>query len=135
MNFFLDNCISCRYARALKILAEKQPYEIAHLTDMFDRSNVKDEEWISHLARDGDWVIISGDPRITRGKAEQLAWRESGLTCFFFVDGWSSKSFWNQAEDIVRWWPLIVTKAKEARRGESFMIPVKGKEFKPINLF
>lgn len=29
--------------------------------------------------------MISGDIRISRNRAEKAAWRESGLTAFFFV--------------------------------------------------
>lgn len=131
MRFFLDNCIAPVYAEVLKLLAEKQGYPIVHLREKFS-SDTKDEDWIRTLAVEEDWIIVSGDPRITRGKTEREAWRESRITAFFFGHGWSSRSYWNQAEDIVHWWPRIVLEAEKAPRGKGFLIPLKGKEFQVL---
>ena len=131
MRFFFDNCISPRFVRALKILAEVQNYELVHLSEKFSRDTL-DKEWIQTLAAEGDWVIVSGDPRITRNKGERKAWIESGLTAFFFGDKWASRSYWNQAEDIVRWWPAIVLEARRALQGRGYLIPLKAKEFRII---
>ena len=70
MRFFFDNCVSIIFVQALSILAQVQGYELVHLTDRF-AADTADEEWIRSLARDGDWVIISGDPRISRGQAQK----------------------------------------------------------------
>lgn len=134
MRFFFDNCISPRFVRALQVLAEVQNYELVHLSEKFPR-NTPDQDWIQTLAAEAtedDWVIISGDPRITRNKGERKAWIESGLTTFFFGDKWASRSYWNQAEDIVRWWPAIVLEAQRAPQGRGYLIPVKPKEFRVI---
>lgn len=131
MKFFLDNCIAPVFAKALNILAEKQGYPIVHLRDQFP-THTKDPEWIRALADEGDWVIVSGDPRISRGKAERQAWQESRLTAFFFGDGWASRKYWNQAEDLVHWWPKIVLEAEKAPKGKGFLIPFNGKEFKVL---
>ena len=131
MKFFLDNCIAPVFAKALNILAEKQGYPIVHLRDKFP-TQTKDPEWIRALADEGDWVIVSGDPRISRGKAERQAWQESRLTAFFFGDGWASRKYWNQAEDLVHWWPKIVLEAEKAPKGKGFLIPLNGKEFKVL---
>ena len=131
MRFFFDNCVSIKFVEALAILAQIQEYEIVHLTSKF-AADTKDEEWIRSLAKDGDWVIISGDPRISRGQAQRKAWQESGLTTFFFADGWASKGFWKQAESLVHWWPQIVLKARETTAGTGYLMPWNGKEFKQI---
>ena len=131
MRFFLDNCLSPRYARALRILAEVQGYDIRHLSEKFDRSS-PDVVWIPALAAEKDWVIVSGDPRISRNKAERKAWRESRLTAFFFEDKWSNRGYWTQAQDVVAWWPKIVLEARKAKPGAGYLIPVKAKEFKVI---
>jgi len=131
VKFFLDNCIAPVYAKVLNILAERQGYPIVHLRDKFPAST-KDPEWIRVLAEEREWIIVSGDPRISRGKAERQAWQESRLTAFFFGDGWASRSYWHQAEDIVRWWPRIVLEAAKAPQGKGFLIPLKGKEFQVI---
>ena len=131
MRFFFDNCVSLRFVEALRILAQIQEYELVHLAERF-APDTSDEEWIRGLADDGDWVIISGDPRISRGQAQRRAWQESDLTAFFFADGWASKGFWKQAESLVHWWPQIVLKAREAPPGTGFLMPWNGKDFKQI---
>lgn len=131
MRFFLDNCISPVHAKALRILAEVQEYEILHLSEKFAR-DTPDHEWIGELGREGDWVIVSGDPRITRGRAERAAWHESGLTAFFFGKGWASRSYWKLAADLVTWWPTIVLVARQSPPGSGFLLPLKGREPKLI---
>lgn len=131
MRFFLDNCISPRLASALRILAELQKNEIVHLQDKFPRDE-KDEVWIRTLAQEGDWLIVSGDPRITRGKQQREAWLESGLTAFFLGEGWSEKAIWKQASELFRWWPDIVLKAREARPGSGFILLAGAREMKEV---
>jgi predicted nuclease of predicted toxin-antitoxin system len=89
VKFFLDNCIAPVFAKVLNILAERQGHPIVHLRDKFP-PDTKDPEWIRALAEEGEWIIVSGDPRISREKAERQAWQESRLTAFFFGDGWTS---------------------------------------------
>ena len=131
MKIFFDNCISPVYARAMKILAEMQKYPIVHLREKFE-PDTPDTDWISILAREGDWIILSSDPRISRGKAEKAIWKESGLTSFFFSDGWQNKSFWKQVEDLVHWWPDVILEARRASPGTGYLIPVKSKSLTVI---
>lgn len=77
-------------------------------------------------------MIVSGDPRITRGRIEREAWRESGLTGFFFSGGWASKSFWKQAEHLISWWPRIVLTSREALPGTGYLVPLQGKTMRKI---
>ena len=132
MKFFIDASISSNLIKALKIIALSHgDYEIKHLTDRFER-NIKDEEWIQKLSTDGDWIIISADPRITKGKAEKRAWQESGLSAFFFSGGWASNNVWKQAEDLFRWWPKIFQKARECENGSGYCMPQNARDFKFI---
>ncbi len=131
MRFFLDNCISPVHARALRVLAEVQEYEIVHLSEKFAR-DTPDAEWLRTLGEEGDWVVVSGDVRITRGKAEKRAWHESGLTAFFFGKGWASRGHWKLAADLVGWWSTIVLTARTHPHGRGFLVPVRGKDLKRI---
>jgi hypothetical protein len=131
VKFFIDNCISRVQAQALGILGEVQKHDIHHLRDFFPE-DTKDVEWIRALGEDGDWVIVSGDPRISRSKAERAAWHESGLTAFFFADDFGTRGFWKQAEALVHWWPVIVLEASSCAAGSGYLVPVKSKALKPI---
>lgn len=76
-----------------------------------------DVEWIQTIGQQGDWVIISGDLRITRNRVERRVWIESGLTAFFFGDAWSRKEYWKKAADLIAWWPDITRTARAFPRG------------------
>ena len=121
MRFFFDNGLSPKFCEALRALAAVQGYEIVHLSEKFDR-DVDDLVWLPGLAQEGDWVVISADPRISRGKATKRAWHESGLTAFFFGDRFASRKFWVQASEVVRLWPQIVLKARECAPGTGFVL-------------
>ena len=106
-------------------------YTIVHLTEKF-KPTVADDDWLSELGKEADWFIVSGDPRIARGKAEREAWRESGLTAFFFGDGFGRINIYEQAVFLFRRWPDIIMKAKTSQKGVGYIVHIKGKELEPI---
>lgn len=112
-------------ARALQELAKSQGVEITHLSERFKR-NVPDVEWISSIGKEG-WIVVSGDTRISRNPVERAAWHEAGFTVFFLDDGWSSKSFWVQAAELIRWWPIIIQTSRSCAPGSGFRLPFQGK--------
>jgi hypothetical protein len=118
-------------AKGLKVLAEQQRWEIVHLSEKFAR-DTPDPIWIRTLGAEGGWVIVSADPRISRGTAERAAWQESRITAFFFGAGWTNQSFWGQAADTVRWWPKIVLEAQNCITGSGYLMQLKAKEFQKI---
>jgi hypothetical protein len=126
VKFFLDNCVSVAMARALRELAKAQSLEVVHLSDRFSR-DITDVEWIGAL-EPKEWVIVSGDSRISRNRAEKAAWHESGLTAFFLDDGWASRKFWVQAAELVRWWPVIVETARTCTPGSGFLLKFKASD-------
>ena len=86
MKFFLDNNISHRLAAALLVLenrVERGDWTVEHLRVRFEQQT-EDVTWLEALGHEGEWIVISGDIRISRNPAEKAAWRESGLTAFFF---------------------------------------------------
>jgi hypothetical protein len=131
VKFFFDNGIAPPYVDALKILAEIQGYQLTHLRERF-RPDTKDPDWIAELAAEREWVIISCDLRISRGKVEREAWHESGMTALFFGDTWANQQYWKQAESLVHWWPTIVLRARTAAPGDGFLVPLQGKDLKQI---
>jgi len=130
VRFFLDNCISPAIATAIKELASSQRVEVVHLADRFER-DTRDVEWISTIGRE-DWIVVSGDMRISRNPVERAAWAEAGFTVFFLDDGWASRNFWTQAAELVRWWPIITTTARSCKPGAGFRLPFKGTKPQPI---
>lgn len=131
MKFFFDNCVSKALCRAIAAIAESQGHEIVHLTRDFP-ADTPDTVWIPRIKDEG-YIIISGDPRITRNPANREAWHESGLTAFFLGEGFSSRRVWVQAEELMRWFPQIIDTVKACPPGSGFILPFKGSAMpKPI---
>lgn len=129
MNYFLDNTLPPRLARALNVLVEDASRSriedhVLHLTEKFP-PDTPDIDWINQLADAGDWVIIRGDVRIMRNAHERRAWQQSRLTAFFLKKGWSQQRFWLQAATLVRWWPDIMLQARKVAPGAGFLVPFK----------
>lgn len=122
MRFFLDNCLPIRLARALNTLDDDN--EVEHLQSLF-RPNTEDDVWIPRLAEERDWVIISGDVRITRKPHLREAWHRSRLTAFFLQKGWMTAKLWDQCWMLIRWWPSIIDQARLVKPGTGFLVPFK----------
>jgi hypothetical protein len=129
LKFFVDACISPKLARAIKALDDSD--EIVHLHDRFPQGTT-DARWLGELGRERDWVVVSADPRISRGSAERAAWKDAGLTAFFFASGFTNMKIWKQAETLVRCWPLMRAQARLAAPGSGFLVPIQGNKLKPI---
>jgi PIN like domain len=125
VNFFLDNCLSPRYAGSLHILSQRDGHRVIHLSEMFER-DVTDPTWIRALAESkDDWTIVSGDSRILRTPHLKAVWLASGLTAFFLDQGWMKVSYWDQVAALVRWWPKIIDQASLVERGAGFEVPFR----------
>lgn len=98
---------------------------------MFSR-DTPDIEWISKLGDEGDWIIVSGDLRISRNKAERKAWLESGLTAFFLAGGWGQQELWDTSWRLIKWWPFIRAQGRSIRSGAGFIVPVKGEKLEQL---
>lgn len=137
MKFFLDNNISHRLAAALLSLeyrVERENWTIKHLRDLFE-PQTEDIAWLEALGREGEWIVISGDIRISRNPTERAAWRESGLTAFFFASQYPEKNIWTQVTHFLHWWPEITREAREHREapeGSGYVIPMQGKKWRII---
>jgi hypothetical protein len=131
VRFFFDNCISSNYVDALRPLTTVQDVELRHLQQVYPEG-VPDIEWIRALQADGDWIIVSGDLRITRSRPERAAWMECGFTTFFCDEAWSRASLWPQFLELVRWWPDIVVTARRYPHGYGFKMQSKTTKMQQI---
>jgi len=125
VRFFLDNNLAPKLAKSLNALIEPE-HQVVHLKDRF-AANTPDETWMTQLASEPDWIIISGDIRISKNPHEVEAWRNAGHTTFFLKPGWTNDQFWIQAYKFVKCFPDIIAAAQRAKRGTFFMISTKGK--------
>jgi hypothetical protein len=123
--------MSRRVVEAVKVLDRDRAGDIVHLLERFDE-NTSDLEWISTLASEGGWVVISGDVRITRSPAERKAWLESGLIAFFLEKGWTNLDLWDLSWRFIKWWPGIVKMAERVRPPAAFGVPVSSSKLRQL---
>lgn len=125
MKFFFDNNLSPKLARGLDALVRPE-HEVVHLKAKFP-ADASDIFWMRSLAKEPDWVIVSGDLRIRRNPHEIKAWQEAGHTTFFLKKGWIDLTFWDQAWKFAKALPDLIATAERARKGSAFFLTTNGK--------
>ncbi len=115
MRFFFDRCVPIPIARMVRAIEEGQ-HEIRH-HDEDERFGPKttDTEWMTALATDTAplWIVISGDGRILRNKAERKVLEEVGLTFFCLDKPWPNTELYEYAWKFMKVWPKILAHAKK----------------------
>jgi hypothetical protein len=99
-------------------------HQVVPLCDKF-AVNVSDVEWITALSRDGTWVVISGDRRIRKNRAEYQAFRSSRLVGMFLAPGLAKAPVTRQAERLIALWPSMIAVASRVAGGAIFELPAK----------
>ena len=130
MKVLLDHNLSPAIAQALSALFYPQ-HEVVALRDKFS-PDTPDAQWIGALGREGRWVVISGDRRITRNKAEYRAFRDSNLIGFFLSKGLYKAKVIKQAERILALWERMETIAHNIQGGALFELPMRSQLIKQL---
>lgn len=130
MKVLFDHNLSPRIARALQALMG-DGYEIVALKDKFP-ANIKDVDLIAALSGEGGWVLISGDRRITRNRAEKTAFQSSKIIGMFLSPGLYKSPVMKQAERLIALWPTIETVSKNVSGGSMFELPVKSNKLSSL---
>ena len=131
MNLFLDNDLAPRHARAIDALEGEHGNTVVHLREKYP-ANTPDVDWMTALAKEGSWVVITADYRISKNPHELQAWKEAGLIVFFLRKSWLSIGFWDQAWQLIKQWPRIPSVASGARPGQGFLVPLRGTSFDTV---
>jgi len=119
-------------ARALRELF-KGEHEITYLAEKFAR-NVSDLDWITNLSKDGHWIVISGDRRITRNRAEYQAFRSSNLIGLFLSQGLNKAPVIKQMERVLALWPTILTISTTVQGGAMYELPMKSFKLRQLKI-
>lgn len=118
-------------ALALGLQAILPTHQICSLRQKFERSNVKDEEWIVALGNEGGWSVISADRRIARNPISRNAFLAAGLLGFFFSASLKRAPLRRQAAKLLTIWDLLEAQANLNTNG-CFEIPTSGKKFRVL---
>jgi hypothetical protein len=130
VNVLIDNCLSPKLARSLSELFKGQ-HTVEHLRHKFGEG-VADIDWIDALSKDGRWVVISGDRRITKVKAEHAALRSSRLIGFFLSKGLYKATIVRQMERILALWSGIEALSATVQGGAMFELPGTSSRIKQL---
>ena len=126
MKVFFDHCLSYKLAHALEALFRDE-HQIVALQDKF-RRDITDIEWITALNKEGHWIVISGDQRITRNRAERRIFQNSQLTRFFMAPAVKNASVLKQLERLCAVWNNMLILASAAQPGALYELPIKGNQ-------
>jgi hypothetical protein len=91
--------------------------------------NTEDEEWIRRLGEDkpSDWIVITGDRRIAKNKAERAAWVRAKLKGFVLSPAVLRSPIHQQASLLLWRWPDMESFIMAAAAGSMFELPGRGK--------
>ena len=124
MNFFFDQNLPPVVARALNLLYEPSGHVIVHKNDKFpNRSILNDEVWISALAAEGAWVIVTRDRRMRRKRIHYTVLIQSRLTAFFLQPAWDRIKSLDLSHGLIERWPEILELSTECESGSHFRVP------------
>lgn len=113
-------------ARALRELF-KGEHKITYLAEKFPR-DISDVDWISNLSKDGHWIVVSGDRRITRNRAEYHAFRNSNLIGLF------KAPVVKQMERILALWLVVLTIAATVQGGAMYELLMKSTKLRQLKI-
>jgi hypothetical protein len=126
----VDENLPPALARALAALFAGE-HDVVHLRDRFG-PRVTDLEWISALSGEGGWVVISGDRRITRNRAEYQAFRTSNMIGFFLSASLQKAPILKQMERILALWSVLEQQSALVAGGAMFELPMKSPRLRQL---
>jgi hypothetical protein len=130
LKVLIDENLPPALARSLNALFAGK-HEIIHVRERYG-PGVTDLQWITELSTEGRWIIVSGDRRITRNKAEYNAFRTSNLVGFFLSKGLYKSPLIKQMERLLALWPTIEAQSTLVQGGAMFELPMSSTRLKQL---
>jgi hypothetical protein len=122
MTFFADECFM--YEANALLEAFDRDNQIVPLLDRFEKAT-PDTVWIPSIAK---WpekpVVICGDGRILKNKAELQTLRAAQLMFVYLAPGWTNTPWPIFAWKIIKVWPTIVDSTARTLRPTVFEVRV-----------
>jgi len=106
-------------------------HEVIHIRARFG-PGVRDVDWIKELSSEGQWIVISGDRRITRNRAEYTAFQNSSMIGFFLSPGLFKAPLLKQMERILVLWSSIEQQAGIVAGGAMFELPMTSTKIRQL---
>ncbi len=123
MKYFLDNCLSPKYAAMLTALSEPGT-DVVALRHYYP-VNEKDKEWIPEVGTNG-WILITKDRKQRSKPEERRALVENSVTAFYLAKSFDSQPLMEVAWRLVKYWTKITMMAEAAKKGTLFLVDING---------
>ncbi|WP_167693199.1 hypothetical protein [Sphingomonas azotifigens] len=130
MKLLVDHNLPPRLAQALHIIFEPE-HEIVALGKKFGRHNLKDEEWIPALGKEGGWAVLSADMNIAKKRPSRDLFIRAGLVGFFFSPAMQKWPLHRQTARVLTLWPQMASHVRTTANG-AFEVPASGSKFRSI---
>jgi hypothetical protein len=130
VKLLVDHNLPPRLAQALNTIFEPE-HEIVALGKKFGRHNLKDEEWIPALGKEGGWAVLSADMNIAKKRPSRELFVRAGLVGFFFSPALQKWPLARQAARILILWPQMSSHLSTTANGV-FEVPASGNKFRSI---
>ena len=106
MNVFFDNCTAPVLATTLGGYISNYGHSAHHIRTLPCGASAPDIVWMDMLAQSKqDWVVITGDARIQRNKAERAAFRQARLRGFVLAPAYQKTPSHQTASTLIWRWP------------------------------
>ncbi|TXM92601.1 hypothetical protein FV232_04665 [Methylobacterium sp. WL30] len=134
MRVFFDNCTSPVLAETINGYLRHLGASANHIRDLPCGRHATDFEWMAYLVSTGeDWLIVSGDGRLYKNKAERLAYRQAGLKGLVLAPSYQKTPINQQASFLMWRWPEVLDLIKRFEPPFLFEVPMaRASKFKPL---
>jgi hypothetical protein len=130
VKLLVDHNLPPRLATALHEIFNPE-HDIVALKAKFGRSDLKDEDWIPELGREGGWAVLSADMNIARKRPSRDLFVGVGLVGFFFSPAMQKWPLHRQAARVLTIWPQMASHMTTTANGV-FELPTSGSKFRTI---
>ena len=106
MKVFFDNCTPPVLAWTINGFVAHLGHSAYHIADLPCGRNATDLEWIELLGKDKQiWMVVTGDDRIRKNKAERAAFRAATLSGFVLAPAYQKTPIHQVASFLLWRWP------------------------------
>jgi hypothetical protein len=121
--------------RAFLEIEGSSAYHVRFMSHYGFNASTDDGDWIKRLGEDkpANWIVVTGDKRITRNKAERAAWVRARLRGFVLAPAVQKMPVHRQASLLLWRWPDMETFITAAAAGSMFELPIgRSGKFRPL---
>lgn len=109
MKFFFDNCTSPVLASTFHGYVDHLGHSAHHIRDLPCGRDAPDVAWMKMLAEDDAlWVVMTGDDRIRKNRAERTAFRAAELRGFVLAPAYQKTPLHQTASFLLWRWKDIM---------------------------